>query len=102
MAILSAPLGEALQGGPQLRARRAPLQMRFPRPILPPEKLKPQELKPSLAWGLVTAEGENPGLLCRKGQPKFLQAWPQDRVERLRLRLLLQRADVISRVSDVT
>src|SRR5206468_7036042 len=55
MAILSAPLGKALQGGTQLRARCASLQMRFPRPILPPEKLKPQELKPSLSWRLVRA-----------------------------------------------
>jgi hypothetical protein len=63
MAILLAPLGEALQRSPQLSTRRAPLQMRLPRPILPPVELKPQELKPSLAWGLGTTEGENAGLL---------------------------------------
>lgn len=49
MAILLAPLREALQGRPQLRARRAPLQMRFARPIQPPAKLKSQELTTALS-----------------------------------------------------
>ena len=100
MAILPTPLGEALQGRPQLRARRAPLQMRLPRSIPPPVKLKPQELKPSLSWRLVTAEGEDSGLLRRQGQPEFLQAWPQGRVEPLRLPLVLKRADLIIRVAE--
>jgi hypothetical protein len=65
MAILLAPLGEALQGSPQLSARRAPLQMRFPRSVLPPAKLTPQELKTSLSRGLLAAEGEDTSLLGR-------------------------------------
>ena len=65
MAILLAPLGEALQGSPQLSARRAPLQLRFPRSVLPPAKLKPQELKASLSRGLLAAEGEETSLLGR-------------------------------------
>ena len=63
MAILPAPLGEALQGRPQFCARRAPLQMRLPRSVPPPVKLKPQELEPLLAWRLVPAEGKDAGLL---------------------------------------
>ena len=65
LAILLAPLGETLQRSTQLGARRAPLQMRFPRPILPPAKLKPQELKTSLSRGLLAAEGEDTSLLGR-------------------------------------
>ena len=63
MAILPAPLGEALQGRPQLRARRASLQLRFPRSVLPPAKLNPQELKATLSRGLLAAEGEEARLL---------------------------------------
>lgn len=100
MAILLAPLGEALQGRPQLSARRPPLQMRFPRPILPPAKLKPQELKAVLPWGRLAAEGEEAGLLGRQDQPEFLQAWPQGRVEPLRLPLILKCADIIIGVSE--
>jgi len=65
MAILPAPLSEALQGSPQLSARRAPLQMRFPRSVLPPAKLKPQELKATLSWDRLATEREDPGLLSR-------------------------------------
>ena len=100
MAILSTPLGEALQGRPQFRARRAPLQMRLPRAIPPPVQLKPQELKASLAGRLVAAEGKDAGLLGCQSQPEFLQAWPQGRVEPLRLCLVLKRADVIIRISE--
>ena len=63
MAILLAPLGEALQRSTQLGARCAPLQMRFPPAVLPPAKLKPQELKASLSRGLLAAEGEDASLL---------------------------------------
>ena len=77
MAILPAPLGEALQGRPQLSARRAPLQMRFPRSIPPPAKLKPQELKASLSWGLLAAEGEDAGLLGCWVSPNFSRRGPK-------------------------
>jgi hypothetical protein len=95
MAILLAPLSEALQRSPQLGARRAPLQLRFPRSVLPPAKLKPQELKTPLSRGLRATEGEDASLLGGTGEPEFLQAWPQGRVAPLRLRLVLKRADVI-------
>jgi hypothetical protein len=100
MAILPAPLGEARQRSPQLRARRAPLQLRLPRSILPPVTLKPQDRKPSLAGRRVTAEGEDTGLLGRQGQPEFLQAWPQGRLEPLRFLLVRKCADIIIRVSE--
>src|SRR5262245_45315451 len=100
MAILLTPVGEALQGRPQLRTRRAPLQMRLSRSIPPPVKLKPQELKASLAWRLVSAEGKDPGLFDGQGQPEFRQAWPQGRVEPFCLRLGLKRADVVICVSE--
>jgi len=95
MAILPTPLGAALQRSPQLGARRAPLQVRLPRSIPPPDKFKPQELKASLAGRLVAAEGEDAGLLGGQGQPEFLQAWPQGRVEPFCLHLVLNRAEVI-------
>ena len=100
MAILPTPLDEELQGRPPLGARRAPLQMRLPRPILPPAQLNPQELKTTLAWWLLAAEGEEAGLRGCQGQPEFLQAWPQSRVEPFRLRFGLTRAAVIIRVSE--
>ncbi len=102
MALLSTPLGEALQGRPQFGARRAPLQRRLPPAIPPPVQLKPQELKASLAWRLVAAEGQDPGLLGCQRQPEFLQAWPQGRVEPFRLCLILKRADVLIGVSEET
>jgi hypothetical protein len=95
MAILPTPVGEALQGRPQLRTRRASLQMCLPHSIPPPVKLKPQELEPLLAWRLVPTEGKDAGLLGCPGQPEFLQAWPHGRVEPFRLRFGLKRADVI-------
>jgi len=63
LAIFSTPVGEALQGRPQFCARRAPLQLRLPPAIPPPEKLKPQELEPLLARWLVATEGKDAGLL---------------------------------------
>jgi hypothetical protein len=48
----------------------------------------------------VTVKGQDAGLLGCQGQPEFLQAWPQGRVEPFRLRLVLKGADVIIRVSE--
>ncbi len=100
LAILPTPLGAARQGRPQLRARRAPLQLRLPRPIRPPAKLKPQEFKAARSWRRRAAEGEEAGLRGRQGPPEFLQAWPQGRVEPLRFPLVRNRAAVILRVSE--
>jgi hypothetical protein len=100
MASLLAPLGETLQGSPQLSAPPTPLQMRFPRSVPPPAKLKSQERKTALSRGLLAAEGEDAGLLGCSGEPKFLQAWPQSRVEPLRLRLVRKGAEVIIGLSE--
>lgn len=102
MAILATPGGEALQGHPQLRTCRAPLQMCLPRTISPPVKLNPQELKASLAGRLVPMEGQDSGLRGCQGQPEFLQAWPQGRLEPFRLHFGLKRAAVVIRVSEQT
>ena len=100
LAMLLAPLGDTLQRSPQLGARRAPLQMRFPPAVLPPAQLTPQELKTSLARGLLAAEGEDASLLGCESEPAFLQAWPHGRVAPLRLFLVLTRAEVILGVSE--
>ena len=70
--------GHSRPEGPWWRTngkRESSLQMCFPRPILPPAKLKPQELTAPLSAGLLAAEGEDAGLLSRQSQPEFLQAW---------------------------
>jgi hypothetical protein len=76
MAILLAPLGEALQSRTQSGPRRPALQRRLPRSVPPPAKLKPQELKTSLSCGLLATEGQDAGLLGRQRQPEFLPAGP--------------------------
>jgi len=100
LAILPTPLGEARQGRPQLRARRAPLQLRLPRPIRPPAKLKPQEFKAARSWRRRAAEGAEAGLLGRHGPPEFLPAGPQGRLAPRRFPLVRNRAAVILRVSE--
>ena len=65
LAILLAPLGEALQRSLQLRARCAPLPMRFPRSVLPPAKRKPQELPAARSRRRRAAKEEDAGLLSR-------------------------------------
>jgi hypothetical protein len=88
-----APLREPLPRGAQLRSSRAPFEVRPALPISAPPKLESQKLEAGLAERLVPTEGDDSRLRRRQRQPKFLQAWPQRRIEASRIRLVCKSAD---------
>src|SRR6266581_4429872 len=100
MAALFAPCGEVGQRVTELLARCPPLQMRFAGAILPPVKLKPEEIEPRGTRFTIPAEGNHPALGGGQLKPELAQTMLQRPKEMARFLLILKRADKIIRVPN--